>query len=64
MGYGFNALNSASLTPMNHEKDGIHFVWKTNRSASVICKNVAMNHFVQRLNQMGGDSGKITNGEC
>jgi hypothetical protein len=49
---------------MNHEKDGIHFVWKTNRAASVICKNVAMNHFVQRLNQMGGDSGKITNGEC
>jgi hypothetical protein len=27
---------------MNHEKDGIHFVWKTNRAASVICKNVAM----------------------
>jgi hypothetical protein len=42
MGYGFTALNSARLTPMNHEKDGIHFVWKTNRAASVICKNVAM----------------------
>jgi hypothetical protein len=42
MGYGFTALNSARLTPMNHKKDGIHFVWKTNRAASVICKNVAM----------------------
>jgi hypothetical protein len=27
---------------MNHEKDGIHFVWKTNRAASVICKSAAM----------------------
>jgi hypothetical protein len=42
MGYGFTALNSARLTPMNHEKDGIHFVWKTNKVASVICKNDAM----------------------
>jgi hypothetical protein len=42
MGYGFTALNSARLTPLNHEKDGIHFVWKTNRAASAICKNVAM----------------------
>jgi hypothetical protein len=41
---------------MNHEKNGIHFVWKTNRAASVICKNVAMNHFVQRLNLDGGGS--------
>ena len=42
MGYGFTALNSARLTPMNHKKDGIHFVWKTNKAASVICKNAAM----------------------
>ncbi|HEY1717472.1 MAG TPA: hypothetical protein VGH42_04160 [Verrucomicrobiae bacterium] len=35
---------------MNHEKDGIHFVRKMNRATSVICKNVAMNYFVQRLN--------------
>ncbi len=27
---------------MNHEKDRIHFVWKTNRAASVICKSAAM----------------------
>jgi hypothetical protein len=42
MGYGFTALNSARMTPMNHEKDRIHFVWKTNRAASVICKSAAM----------------------
>jgi hypothetical protein len=58
MGYGFTALNSARLTPMNHEKDRIHFVWKTNRAASVICKNDAMKkniHF---------QHGRIGNSTC
>jgi len=58
MGYGFTALNSARLTPMNHEKDGIHFVWKTNRAASVICKNVAMKKAIHIQH------GRIGNSTC